>query len=194
MAGPAPTGWTAARARTTWPAAQAATPITSERYRHRGRGRRPRRGRSRVRERQLCPDGRRAGRVYGGDHLAGTGAINLTGNEFGNDIHGNNGVNVLAGKDGNDVLTGRGGADVFVFDTAPNNTTNRDIVADFNGTQDTIRLAKSAFAALTGNVGTACPPINSSSDQTRSMPTTASCTATVHSATTATAILPVASS
>ena len=51
-------------------------------------------------------------------------------------------------------LTGRGGPDIFVFDTVPNTTANRDIIADFNGVQDTIRLAKSAFTALTGNAGT----------------------------------------
>ena len=41
-----------------------------------------------------------------------------------------------------------------MFDTVPNTTTNRDIITDFNGVQDTIRLAKSVFTALTGNAGT----------------------------------------
>ena len=41
-----------------------------------------------------------------------------------------------------------------MFDTVPNTATNRDIVTDFNGVQDNIRLVKSAFAALTGAAGT----------------------------------------
>ena len=41
-----------------------------------------------------------------------------------------------------------------MFDTVPNTATNFDVVTDFNGAQDNIRLAKSAFAALTGAAGT----------------------------------------
>ena len=79
--------------------------------------------------------------------------MDLTGNEFANTIYGNNGANVISGKGGKDILSGRGGADIFVFDTVAHTATNRDIVTDFNGAQDIIRLAKSAFAALTGNAG-----------------------------------------
>ncbi len=86
--------------------------------------------------------------------LAGTGAINLTGNGFANAIYGNNGANVISGKGGKDTLSGRGGPDIFVFDTAPNTNLNRDTITDFNGVQDNIRLVKSAFAALTGAAGT----------------------------------------
>ena len=87
-------------------------------------------------------------------NIAGTGALNLTGNEFANAIYGNNGANIISGKGGKDTLTGFGGPDLFVFDTVPNTATNFDVVTDFNGAQDNIRLAKSAFAALTGAAGT----------------------------------------
>ena len=45
----------------------------------------------------------------------GKGAINLTGNEFGQQIIGNNGANVLEGKGGADELRGGGGNDRFVL-------------------------------------------------------------------------------
>lgn len=45
----------------------------------------------------------------------GKTALNLTGNEFGQQIVGNNGDNVLDGKGGADTLTGGGGKDVFVL-------------------------------------------------------------------------------
>ncbi len=45
----------------------------------------------------------------------GKGAINLTGNEFGQQITGNAGANILDGKGGTDVLTGGAGKDVFVL-------------------------------------------------------------------------------
>jgi Ca2+-binding RTX toxin-like protein len=93
------------------------------------------------------------------NNLAGTGAMNLTGNEFANTIYGNNGANIIAGKGGNDTLFGRGGGDTFVFDTFAHTTANRDIIADFNGAQDTIRVAKSTFTKLTGNAGTLRRPV-----------------------------------
>ena len=45
----------------------------------------------------------------------GKGSLNLTGNEFGQQITGNAGANVLDGKGGADVLTGGAGKDVFVL-------------------------------------------------------------------------------
>jgi VCBS repeat-containing protein len=49
--------------------------------------------------------------------VGGTGAINLTGNEFANYVLGNNGVNILDGGGGSDVLVGYGGNDVYYVDS-----------------------------------------------------------------------------
>jgi len=45
-------------------------------------------------------------------NTSGTGAIDLTGNEFGQRIDGNDGVNTLSGLGGDDELNGRGGDDI----------------------------------------------------------------------------------
>jgi Ca2+-binding RTX toxin-like protein len=71
---------------------------------------------------------------------AGTGAINLTGNELGQTIIGNAGMNFINGGGGNDTLTGGGGADTFVFNTALSATGNVDRITDFDPASDTIRL------------------------------------------------------
>ena len=80
---------------------------------------------------------------------AGTKAnpVALTGNEFAQTLTGNAGANVLDGQGGNDLLTGGKGADTFVFSTAPA-ASNLDHIADFSAADETIRLAKSVFAAL----------------------------------------------
>ena len=49
---------------------------------------------------------------------AGTTAINLTGNEFGQNIIGNAGVNTLDGKGGADMMQGLGGNDIYIVDNA----------------------------------------------------------------------------
>ncbi|MET4515369.1 calcium-binding protein [Bradyrhizobium sp. I1.7.5] len=49
---------------------------------------------------------------------AGTTAINLTGNEFGQSLIGNAGANTLDGKAGADTLQGLGGNDIYVVDNA----------------------------------------------------------------------------
>ena len=79
----------------------------------------------------------------------GTGAMNLTGNEFANIITGNDGINVISGGAGRDVLSGRGGQDYFVFNTALNATTNLDTISGFVVADDTIRLENGIFTALT---------------------------------------------
>jgi len=45
--------------------------------------------------------------------LAGAGAINGTGNEIGNVIHGNDSANTLSGLDGHDLIIGHGGNDTL---------------------------------------------------------------------------------
>lgn len=42
-----------------------------------------------------------------------------------------------------------GGGDTFIFNTAPNTTTNHDKITDFNVAADTIWLDNAVFAALT---------------------------------------------
>ncbi|TJV24420.1 MAG: calcium-binding protein [Mesorhizobium sp.] len=74
-------------------------------------------------------------------------AINLTGNEFGQAIHGNAGSNKIDGGGGADTLSGRGGRDAFVFSTALG-AGNVDKITDFNKAQDKIHLDHSVFAGL----------------------------------------------
>ncbi|MER8731828.1 calcium-binding protein [Mesorhizobium sp. M1227] len=78
---------------------------------------------------------------------SGTGAINLTGNEFTQAIQGNAGANVINGGGGADILTGNGGNDAFVFNSALG-AGNIDKVTDFNKLQDKIQLDDAVFAGL----------------------------------------------
>ena len=68
----------------------------------------------------------------------------------GNDTSkGGSGNDVLVGGVGNDALTGGAGKDQFVFDFAPNATSNLDRVTDFNVADDTIILENAIFKAFT---------------------------------------------
>ena len=96
---------------------------------------------------------------------AGTGALNLIGNEFGQAIYGNAGANLLAGGggdddifggngsdsisggSGNDTLRGGAGDDTFVFATAPG-ASNVDMITDFAVGADQIEMRVSVFSAL----------------------------------------------
>ncbi|MEA3031648.1 MAG: uncharacterized protein QOG13_2973 [Sphingomonadales bacterium] len=78
---------------------------------------------------------------------AATTAINLTGNELGNEILGNAGANVLNGGAGGDFLFGLGGADTFAFTTALGGG-NVDHVGDFLAVDDTIALDHNVFTGL----------------------------------------------
>jgi Ca2+-binding RTX toxin-like protein len=90
--------------------------------------------------------------------LLGSSALNAAGNNSNNIVTGNDGANVLSGAGGNDIvqgglgndtLYGGAGSDYFVFNTAPNATTNRDTIVDFVVVDDTIRLENAVFTAFT---------------------------------------------
>jgi len=77
-------------------------------------------------------------------------------------LGGNDGSNIMVGtafadrfqaRLGNDSLTGGAGADSFVFDTALNGTTNRDLITDFEPGVDRILLKASLFPG-SGTAGT----------------------------------------
>jgi Ca2+-binding RTX toxin-like protein len=102
--------------------------------------------------------------------LTGAVAINGTGNALANIIIGNTAANVLngglandtlsggAGNDtlfggaGRDTLTGGAGSDFFVFNTALNASTNRDVITDFNHVADTFKLENAIFTRLGAGV------------------------------------------
>src|SRR5262245_57392797 len=94
----------------------------------------------------------------GNDNLAGGTATDRLAGGVGNDTLSGNGGNDLlnggVGNDrllgglGNDNLTGGLNNDVFVFNTAPNTTTNRDIVTDFNHVADTFQMENAVFTTL----------------------------------------------
>jgi len=78
----------------------------------------------------------------------GSAAIDLTGNQFGQEIVGNYGPNILDGKGGNDVLWGRGGRDVFLFSSDLDGSINS--IMDFNALYDTIALDHAIFGGAPG--------------------------------------------
>ena len=98
--------------------------------------------------------------------LIGGTAINATGNTLNNRLVGNGAANTLSGGSGNDVLNGAagndvliggtgsdtliGGAgkDVFLFDTALNALTNKDVLSGYAPVDDTIRLDRTIFSKL----------------------------------------------
>jgi Ca2+-binding RTX toxin-like protein len=85
--------------------------------------------------------------------LTGTSSSDSIDGAAGNDILlGGAGNDTLIGGNGNDVLTGGLDSDVFVFNFAPNATTNRDTITDFVSANDDIWLARSTMTGL-GPVG-----------------------------------------
>jgi Ca2+-binding RTX toxin-like protein len=103
--------------------------------------------------------------------ITGNGAANILNGGLGNDVlsgglgndtlHGEAGNDTLSGglgndrlhgEAGNDRLIGGAGNDFFVFDTALNTSTNRDIVTDFNHVADTFQLENAIFTKLGAGV------------------------------------------
>jgi Ca2+-binding RTX toxin-like protein len=67
----------------------------------------------------------------------------------GNDtIDGGSGNDKIWGGLGNDVLMGRDGFDVFVFDTKPNKSANKDAIVDYSSLFDSIWLDNKVFTKL----------------------------------------------
>jgi Ca2+-binding RTX toxin-like protein len=79
---------------------------------------------------------------------AGVSAIDLTGNEIGQEVRGNAGANRIDGKGGFDTLYGGSGADTFVFSSTIG-AANIDTIADFSAAADTIELENAIFTKLT---------------------------------------------
>ena len=82
---------------------------------------------------------------------AGTGALNLTGNAFSNEIYGNAGVNTINGGAGADYLMGFAGNDIFAFTTALGGG-NVDAILDFAAGGDKIALDDAVFGGI-GSLG-----------------------------------------
>jgi Ca2+-binding RTX toxin-like protein len=80
---------------------------------------------------------------------AGTAAISLNGNEFGQALVGNAGANILDGGLGNDLLVGLGGADTFRFASALG-ANNVDAIKDFVSGTDKVALDDAVFTAIGG--------------------------------------------
>ena len=85
--------------------------------------------------------------------IVGNAAANILNGGLGNDnLNGGNGNDTLFGGAGNDYLTGGVNNDFFVFNTALNASTNRDIVTDFNHVADTFQLENAIFTKLGAGV------------------------------------------
>ncbi|KQS77400.1 calcium-binding protein [Rhizobium sp. Leaf384] len=72
-------------------------------------------------------------------------ADKLFGSAVDNFLRGDEGNDLLAGRGGNDTLRGGAGKDSFLFDVAPNGSTNHDSIADFVVADDTIQLENAVF-------------------------------------------------
>jgi len=83
------------------------------------------------------------------DVIIGDANANVFDGLSGNDtLRGEAGQDILRGGLGNDTLTGGIGVDYFVFNTAPNYTTNRDFLTDFVHGGDKLWMENSVFTKL----------------------------------------------
>ena len=89
----------------------------------------------------------------GADTLLGQDGNDTLNGGLGNDfLDGGSGNDTLFGGAGNDRLIGGAGNDFFVFNTALNASTNRDIITDFNHVADTFKLENAIFTKLGAGV------------------------------------------
>ncbi|MCP5279508.1 MAG: calcium-binding protein [Thiobacillus sp.] len=87
--------------------------------------------------------------LAGNDTLNGNGGNDVLNGGTGNDkLNGGTGNDKLLGSTGKDTLTGGTGADKFVFNSAPNATTNLDTIKDFVHGTDKVQLDDDIFTAL----------------------------------------------
>jgi serralysin len=82
----------------------------------------------------------------------GLGADRLAGGSGNDRLIGGNGNDRLFGGAGVDRLTGGANNDSFVFNTALNASTNRDIITDFSHANDTFQLENAIFTRLGAGV------------------------------------------
>ena len=83
----------------------------------------------------------------------GAGADTLDGGAGNDVLTGGEGNDVLIGGLGNDNLTGNAGSDLFVFNSAPNASTNKDTLIDFLSGTDKLQFSKAVFAGLGSQAG-----------------------------------------
>jgi Ca2+-binding RTX toxin-like protein len=94
----------------------------------------------------------------GNDRLIGDAGNDTLNGGLGNDLlNGGIGNDRLFGGLGNDSLTGGLNNDFFVFNTALNAATNRDVVTDFNHIADTLWLENAIFTRLGAGVRALSP-------------------------------------
>lgn len=85
----------------------------------------------------------------GSDKINGNGGNDILYGEAGNDtIRGGTGNDRLLGGLGNDTISLGSGKDILIFNSAPNTTSNHDLISDFKPVDDMIRLENAVFKKL----------------------------------------------
>jgi Ca2+-binding RTX toxin-like protein len=96
----------------------------------------------------------------GNDRITGTQLADLIDGGGGNDtIIGGAGADTIIGGNGNDILTGGADADRFVFNVAPNASSNVDRVTDFVSGVDTLAFSAAVFTGLAADLGGLLDPV-----------------------------------